>query len=54
MKASFTNLSSATEKANSNIYFLEILVLPMFKCIADLEPRFGELVKKVCKNKVHW
>lgn len=46
--------SSPKEKAQSNVYFLAHMVMPLYQEIADLEPKFVELMKKLERNRTYW
>ena len=41
LKVTINSLSTATERAQSNIGFYEHLVIPLYKGIAEIEPKFG-------------
>lgn len=42
------------KRVSSNIIFFEHLVVPLFRTISELEPRFGELMEQIEKNKTYW
>lgn len=46
--------SSSREKAQSNIFFLDHMVLPLYQVIADFEPRFFDFIKKMERNRAYW
>ncbi len=54
LKPTVGRCGSEEERARSNIFFLDHMVLPLFRAIADIEPRFTELIRRVDRNKIYW
>lgn len=48
---STSTLGSPREKAGSNIYFLNHMVLPLFQQLSSIEPSFEQLIKQVTRNR---
>ena len=45
---------SEAKYAGNNVWFLEHMVLPLFRSISDISNSFGELVERILANRDYW